>query len=84
MKNHKPLLATVVIGLAAWGLFHTVGAYQGAEPGDRNIFRSLVVAVVFVLFMGFWGLMLRLRSARLQQEKQEREQEQESDASPRL
>ena len=84
MKNYGPILATIVIGLTAWGLFHTVGAYQGAEPGDRNIFRSLVVAATFALFMGFWGLMLRLRSARLHQEKQEREQDQESDDSRRL
>ena len=84
MKNHKPILFTVVIGLAAWGLFHTVGAYQGAEPDDVDIRRSLVVAVSFGLFMGFWGLMLWLRSVRLQQEKQQREQEQEPDVPPRL
>ena len=84
MKNYGTLLATVVIGLAAWGVFHTVGAYQGVEPDDVDIRRSLVVATSFTLFMGFWGLMLRLRSARLQQEKQEQEQEQESDVPPRL
>ena len=82
MKNHGPLLATVVIGLAAWGLFHTVGAYQGAEPDDADIRRSLVVAASFALFMGFWGLMLWLRSARLRRERQQ--QERNSDAPTRL
>ena len=57
MKNYGPILAAVVIGLTAWGLFHTVGAYQGAELGDRNIFRSLVVASTFALFMGFWVIL---------------------------
>ena len=84
MKNYGPILAAVVIGLTAWGLFHTVGAYQGAEPGDRNIFRSLVVASTFALFMGFWGLMLWLRSARLHQKKQDREQKRELHVPPRL
>ena len=86
MKNQKTILVTIVIGLAAWGIFHTVGAYRGAEPDDVDIRRSLVVAVSFALFMGFWGLMLWLRSVRLHQERQEREQEQEprSDAPPRL
>ena len=82
MKNQKTILVTVVIGLAAWGIFHTVGAYQGAEPDDVDIRRSLVVAVSFALFMGFWGLMLWLRSAKLRQE--ERERERQSDAPPRL
>jgi len=75
MKNHGPLLATVVIGLAAWGIFHTVGAYQGIEPEDVDIRRSLVVAASFSLFMGFWGLMLWLRSARLKREKQSRQRD---------
>ena len=75
MKNHGPLLATVVIGLAAWGVFHTVGAYQGIEPDDVDIRRSLVVATSFILFMGFWGLMLWLRSARLKREKHSEEQD---------
>ena len=75
MKNYGPILTTVVTGLAAWGLFHTVGAYQGAEPGDVDIRRSLVVAVSFALFMGFWGLMLWLRSARLKREQQSRERD---------
>ena len=75
MKDHRPILATIVIGLAAWGIFHTVGAYRGVEPDDVDIRRSLVVAVSFTLFMGFWGLMLWLRSAKLKREKQSRERD---------
>jgi hypothetical protein len=75
MKNYGPILATVIIGLTAWGFFHTVGAYQGADPDDVDIRRSLVVAVSFALFMGFWGLMLWLRSIKLQEEEQKRERD---------
>ena len=83
MKNHRSILATIVIGLTAWGIFHTVGAYRGVDPDDVDIRRSLVVAVSFALFMGFWGLMLWLRSTRLRQEKQDREQDSDALAKPK-
>ena len=54
------LVGLIMAGLAAWGLFHAVGAYRYDSR------RGVVVLVSFAVFLGFWLAMLawRKRSSR--------------------
>jgi cytochrome c biogenesis factor len=54
------LVGLIMAGLAAWGLFHAVGAYR------YDSLRGLVVLAFFAVFIGFWLVMLawRKRSSR--------------------
>ena len=64
-KNARAILLAIVLGLAAWGIFHTIGAYRSVKPVEFDIRRSLIVAASFLAFLGFWGLMLYVRQSRL-------------------
>jgi hypothetical protein len=67
----RRLMLAIVLGLVAWGLYHTIGAYESARSDESvryDFRRSLVVAGFFVAFLAFWGLALVARRARLRRE----------------
>jgi hypothetical protein len=66
-SNSFLLLATIITAVAAWGLFHAVGALLGGSttfgpakyPLDWR--RAAVVVASFAIFLGGWILLLRNR-----------------------
>ena len=66
-SNSFILLATIIAAVAAWGLFHAVGALLGGSttfgpakyPVDWR--RAAVVTASFAIFLGGWILLLRYR-----------------------
>ena len=74
-NTSRRVLIGIIVAVAAWGVFHAVGVYFGGinwneEVDLRNakypadFRRSLVVLASVLGFLGFWGLMLWLRSKR--------------------
>jgi hypothetical protein len=51
------LLVAVFVAVAAWGVFHAVGAYQL----NFDIRRPLVVLAAFAFFLGGWLALLAYR-----------------------
>ncbi|HVU88305.1 MAG TPA: hypothetical protein VHD36_13375 [Pirellulales bacterium] len=74
VKEQKPasslrwVLPLIAVAVAAWGVFHAVGAYQL----NHNWARPLMVLGCVAAYLGFWGLMLRSRRARLAREQKDR------------
>jgi membrane protein DedA with SNARE-associated domain len=64
------LLAVIVGGVAAWGLFHALGALLGGSAtfGDAKYRtdwrRAAVIVASFTVFLGGWALLLRHRANR--------------------
>jgi len=54
----------IMVGVAAWGLFHAVGAYLY----NHDMRRFFFVIGCVVAFLGFWGVMLASRKRRLDRE----------------
>ncbi|HEX3870559.1 MAG TPA: hypothetical protein VHV77_08995 [Pirellulales bacterium] len=60
-------IAIIIVGVLAWGLYHAVGAYQlNHDPR-----RFVVVIVCVVGYLGFWGVMLAARRARLRRQERD-------------
>jgi hypothetical protein len=55
------LIVLIFLGVLAWGVFHAVGAYRL----NHNVARPLVVLGCTLAFLGFWLIMLRSRSRRI-------------------
>ncbi|MCA9248385.1 MAG: hypothetical protein KDA42_14765 [Planctomycetales bacterium] len=52
--------------MLAWGGYLAIGAYlYNHDPR-----RGLIVLVSFALFLGFWGIMLAIRSRKQRREKE--------------
>jgi len=64
--NRVILLIAVVV--AAWGVYHAVGAYLF----NHNPWRGVVVLGCVAAYLGFWSLMLSARRARLERQGRER------------
>jgi hypothetical protein len=54
---HTRLILLIVLGLAAWGIFHAVGAYRF----NHDPRRAWVVLVCVSAFVAFWLGLLALR-----------------------
>lgn len=70
MSFGKPF-AIIMLGVAAWGLFHAVGAYFGGFndlPLRHDLRRTAIVLACFAAFLAFWGAMLYSRKRRLARE----------------
>jgi hypothetical protein len=50
----------LVAALAAWGLYHAVGAFMF----NKDVRRGLVVLGCMALFLGFWLCLLMVRKKR--------------------
>jgi ABC-type antimicrobial peptide transport system permease subunit len=67
------LVAVIVGGVAAWGLFHALGALLGGSSafGDAKYppdwRRAAVIIASFTVFLGGWLLLLRYRIKRPRQ-----------------
>ncbi len=60
----RGLIAAIVIGLCVWGGYLAVGSWLGGDKKFElgpNYWRGVVVVVCFALFLGFWGILWRLR-----------------------
>ena len=57
----KRIILLIMAGIAAWGVFHAVGAWRlNHDPR-----RTLVVLGCVVAFLGFWGVMLGVRARKI-------------------
>ena len=55
-------IGLLVAALAAWGLYHAVGAFLF----NKDVRRGLVVLACMALFLAFWLSLLRVRKSRQQ------------------
>jgi hypothetical protein len=53
-------IVLLVAALAAWGLYHAIGAYSF----NQDVRRGLVVLACMALFLAFWLMLLKLRRRR--------------------
>jgi len=60
--------ALIAVAVLAWGVFHAVGAYRF----NHNPMRAVMVLGCVGAYLGFWGLMLASRKARLARRSKER------------
>ncbi len=51
----------MVVAVAGWGIFHAIGAYRF----NHNPMRAVMVLACVAAYLGFWGLMLAARRARI-------------------
>jgi len=58
------IIPAIAAAVLAWGVFHAVGAYLL----NKNPWRPVMVLVCVAAYLGFWGLMLASRRARLRRE----------------
>jgi hypothetical protein len=61
-------LALIMVAVVAWGIFHAVGAYRF----NHNPMRAVMVLGCVTFYLGFWGLMLAARRARLARQARDR------------
>ncbi len=60
MRPEYKLLAGLSLGLAAWGIYHAIGAYRF----NHDPRRGLIVVACMAAFLAFWWLMLLTRKPR--------------------
>ncbi len=60
-------IAVIAVAVAAWGVFHAIGAYRL----NHNPARPLMVLGCVAAYLVFWGLMLRSRRVRLERQRKE-------------
>jgi hypothetical protein len=58
------IIPAIAAAVLVWGVFHAVGAYRL----NGNPWRPVMVLVCVAAYLGFWGLMLASRRARLRRE----------------
>lgn len=67
MTSNWRIVAAIMLAVAAWGVFHAVGAYQlNHDPR-----RALVVLGCVGGFLGFWGGMLLAARHRLGRQRRQ-------------
>jgi hypothetical protein len=68
------VLVVLTVALAAWGIYHAIGAYFGGF-GEENLRydfrRSLVVLGCMGAFLGFWWFLVLTRKIRKNQRTRE-------------
>jgi hypothetical protein len=57
-ESSRRLIVLLLTALAAWGLYHAVGAFLF----NHDVRRGLVVFVCMAAFLGWWLLLLRGRA----------------------
>jgi hypothetical protein len=66
-RGQLTLLVVLTLALAAWGIYHAVGAYFGGF-GEENLAhdfrRSLVVLACMGGFLGIWWCLVLTRKPR--------------------
>lgn len=63
----RKVLIGLTVALAAWGIYHAVGAYFGGFGGENlrhDFARSLVVLGCMAAFLGFWWVLVLTRKPR--------------------
>jgi len=71
VPTRQPLrwaIALIIVAVAAWGIFHAIGAYRL----NHNPLRAVMVLVCVAAYLGFWGAMLAARRARLARQAKRR------------
>lgn len=59
----------IMLAVAVWGGYLAVGAiFNGGETSYRPALKGLILAGSFLLFLGFWAVMLYFRRRRMEQE----------------
>jgi hypothetical protein len=67
-NSYRWAFALIMVAVVAWGIFHAVGAYRF----NHNPMRAVMVLGCVAVYLGFWGLMLAARRARLAREARDR------------
>lgn len=63
--SHRPAILLIMAAVLLWGMFHAVGVYlYNPQP-----LKAVIVIGCELAFLGFWGLMLAARRARLRRER---------------
>jgi hypothetical protein len=65
--HQTKLVVLIMLAVTAWGTFLAVGAYRL----NHSPWRPLMVMACVLGFLGFWGLMLWSRSARIAREQKD-------------
>lgn len=61
-RQARVLLLGVIGSVAVWGLYLSIGAWQGDRTRSPDLVRGLFVAVCFAGFLGLWLIGLRLKA----------------------
>ena len=64
--NPNRILWIIMGGLLAWGIYLSVGTLFPGGPGG---IRGRIILAFTIVFVAFWGLMLRYRHRRLRKEE---------------
>ena len=67
-NTYRWAIALIFVAVVAWGVIHAVGAYRF----NHNPLRAVMVLGCVALYLGFWGLMLAARRARLARQSKQR------------
>lgn len=67
MKSHRLIYISIMAAVLVWGGVLAIGAYLY----NHNPWRPIVVMGCVLAFLGFWGLMLVSRRARLGRQEDE-------------
>ena len=70
MKS-RPFILIIMAAVLIWGIVLAIGAYRNF-PHNSNPWRFAVVLGCVVAFLGFWGIMLAQRNARLRKQERRR------------
>lgn len=54
----KRVILFIMLGLTAWGIYHTVGIFRSEDDASKAIVKAAVVFVAMALFLGWWGALL--------------------------
>lgn len=54
----KRIILFIMLGLTAWGIYHTVGIFRSEEDASKAMVKAAVVFVAMALFLGWWGALL--------------------------
>ena len=59
-ESSRRLIVLLAAALAAWGLYHAIGAFLF----NHDVRRGLIVLACMAAFLGWWLLLLRFRAKR--------------------
>jgi protein-S-isoprenylcysteine O-methyltransferase Ste14 len=59
-RGTKYVLSAIMAGLVVWGVFHAVGAFRY----NYNPWRGVIVLGCVAVFLGWWLILLNVRSRR--------------------
>lgn len=62
-------IPAIMVAVLVWGGYLAVGAFiNGEQATYRPALKALILAGSFLLFLGFWAVMLYARRRRLEEE----------------